>query len=84
MCRHLDGDRFWISSTGIIDIHGLYNNIADENDDEFDSNVNLSDMPSFTDKSIYLKQQSGDTCTLVSALMMLRRGAIINKNENWK
>lgn len=79
-----DGDRFWISSTGIIDIHGLYNNIADENDDEFDSNVNLSDMPSFTDKSIYLKQQSGDTCTLVSALMMFRRGAIINKNENWK
>lgn len=36
------------------------------------------------DPSIYLKQGYGTkTCTLYSNIMMFRRGALINKNQNW-
>ena len=38
---------------------------------------------SINDESVFLKQQTRVTCTLVSALMLFRRGAIINGNPNW-
>ena len=38
---------------------------------------------SINDDAVFLKQQTRVTCTLVSALMLFRRGAIINGNPNW-
>ncbi len=39
---------------------------------------------SINDDSVFLKQPRGSTtCTLVSAVMMLRRRAILNGNANW-
>lgn len=36
------------------------------------------------DSSVFLKQESGQgRCTLVSVLMMFRRGALLNGNTNW-
>ena len=39
---------------------------------------------SVNDDSVFLTQQSRVTCTLVSSLMLFRRGAIINGNPNWE
>lgn len=33
--------------------------------------------------SVFLKQETGRTCTLSATLMMFRRGALINGDENW-
>ena len=47
------------------------------------TNVAAASIVDINDSSVFLKQNAGDTCTLVSALMMFRRGALINKNTNW-
>ena len=35
------------------------------------------------DSSVFIKQSTNYTCTLASATMMLRRGAILDGNSNW-
>ncbi len=42
-----------------------------------------AELVDLNDNSVFLKQQTGYTCTLSSALMMFRRGALINENTNW-
>lgn len=42
-----------------------------------------AEIVSLSDDSVFLKQSTNYTCTLVSALMLFRRGALINKNMNW-
>ena len=39
---------------------------------------------SIGDSSVFVKQKSSDTCTLASAVMMLRRKAILNGDSEWK
>lgn len=42
-----------------------------------------AEIVSLNDSSVFLKQSTNYTCTLVSALMLFRRGALINQNQNW-
>lgn len=42
-----------------------------------------ADYDSIDDESVFLKQQSSVTCTLVSNVMMFRRRAILDGNPNW-
>lgn len=46
--------------------------------------ADAASIVNLNDSSVFLKQGwNTNTCTFVSALMMFRRGALINKNSNW-